>query len=191
MLNLHKGRLGEEAVTLGSLFLSMIKNALFSRQDRELFTLYCDEIQNLVSYDSDLDTILSESRKFGISVISANQFLDQYPPRMRAAILAVGTHAFFQLTSPDAHQIAAALDGGRPLAELLKNLPRRHMVVKSGTDRWQEVYVPRVEDTQVSYANLYSRCRERWARRRSHVEEEILTRHVSLIENTDALHGWK
>ena len=191
VLNLHKGRLGEEAVTLGSLFLSMIKNALFSRQDRELFTLYCDEIQNLVSYDSDLDTILSESRKFGISVISANQFLDQYPPRMRAAILAVGTHAFFQLTSPDAHQIAAALDGGRPLAELLKNLPRRHMVVKSGTDRWQEVYVPRVEDTQVSYANLYSRCRERWARRRSHVEEEILTRHVSLIENTDALHGWK
>jgi hypothetical protein len=40
VLNLHKGRLGEGAVTLGSLFLNMIKNALFSRYSRELFTLY-------------------------------------------------------------------------------------------------------------------------------------------------------
>jgi hypothetical protein len=117
VLNLHKGRLGEEAVTLGSLFLSMIKHALFSRKTRDLFTLYCDEIQNLVSFDSGLDTILSESRKFGISVVSANQFLEQYPARIRAAILAVGTQIFFQLASSDAQHIATALDGGRPLAE--------------------------------------------------------------------------
>ena len=42
----------------------MIKNALFARKKRELFTLYCDEIQNLVSYGSGLDTILSEARKY-------------------------------------------------------------------------------------------------------------------------------
>lgn len=39
VLNLHKGQLGEEATTLGSLFLSMIKYALFSRQSHALFTL--------------------------------------------------------------------------------------------------------------------------------------------------------
>ena len=120
ILNLHKGRLGEQAVTLGSLLLTTIKSALFSRTSRELFTLYCDEIQNLVAFGSGLETILSESRKFGISVTSANQFLDQYPPEMRAAILAVGTHIFFQLSSSDAQQVATALDGGKALAEILE-----------------------------------------------------------------------
>ncbi len=191
VLNLDKGRLGEEAVTLGSLFLSMIKNALFSRHNGRIFTLYCDEIQNLVSYDSGIDIILSESRKFGISVISANQFLDQYPPRIRAAILAVGTHAFFQLASSDAQLVATALDGGKPLSELLKNLPRRHMVVKSGSDHWQEVYIPRVDDPRVSYSDLYNRCRERWAQQRSHVERTISERHASIIRSADSvLHDW-
>jgi len=145
-----------------------------------------------VSYDSGLDTILSESRKFGISVISANQFLDQYPPRMRAAILAVGTHIFFQLTSTDAQQVAAGLDGGRPLADLLKNLPKGHIVVKSGADPWQEIRTPRVDDPRLSYSNLYDRCRERWALRRSRVEEEIAMRHENLIPNTDVvLQDWQ
>lgn len=187
VLNLHKGRLGEEAVTLGSLFLSMIKNALFSRHTHELFTLYCDEIQNLMSYDSGLDTILSESRKFGISVISANQFLDQYPPKMRAAILAVGTHILFRLTSSDAQHMAVALDGGKPLAELLKNLPRGGMVVKSGSEHWQEVRTPPIDDRRVSFTNLYNRSRERWARRRNQVEEDVVLRNATLANSTDAI----
>ncbi len=120
---------------MGSLILTMLKNALFSREKRSLFTVYCDEIQNLVAYGGGIETILSEARKFGVGIISANQFLDQYPAEMRAAILAVGTHAFFQLSSADAAQVAQALDGGRPLAERLKNLPLRHAIVKSGPER--------------------------------------------------------
>ena len=123
ILNLDKGRLGEQAATLGSLLLTKLKNALFARRRRQLFTLYCDEIQNLVAYDAGLDTLLSEARKFGISVVTANQFLEQYPPQMRAAIMAVGTHIFFQLSSTDAEKMASALDGGKRLAEILKNLP--------------------------------------------------------------------
>ena len=119
ILNLDKGRLGEQASTLGSLLLAKIKNALFARKRRQLFTLYCDEIQNLVAYDAGLDTLLSEARKFGISVVSANQFLEQYPPQMRAAIMAVGTHVFFQLSSTDADKIAAALSLGRDLAGVI------------------------------------------------------------------------
>ncbi|MGL1627214.1 hypothetical protein ACSTIF_00040, partial [Vibrio parahaemolyticus] len=69
---------------------------------RQLFTLYCDELQNLIAFDSGLDTLLSEARKFSIGVVSANQFLDQYPPQMRAAIMAIGTHILFQLSSSDA-----------------------------------------------------------------------------------------
>src|SRR5207253_5968063 len=140
-LNLHKGRLGEQAAILGSLFLTSIKNSLFARKSRELVTLYCDEIQNLVAYGSGLETILSEARKFGVGIVAANQFLDQHPPEMRAAILAVHTHVFFQLSSVDASLIAQALDGGGSLAYRLKNLPQRHCIVKSGPERWMEVLV--------------------------------------------------
>lgn len=192
VLNLHKGKLGEQAATLGSLFLTTIKNALFSRTKRELFTLYCDEIQNLVSYGSGLDTILSEARKFGVSVVSANQFLDQYPVEMRSAILAVGTHIFFQLSSPDAQQIAPALDGGKSLAELLKNLPRRHMVIKTSYERWCEGVVPTLTEPKIDFSDLYRRCRARWARKRTDVEQEI-TRRQAVVSgsNNEVLHDWE
>lgn len=192
VLNLHKGRLGEQAATLGSLFLTMIKNALFSRKKHELFTLYCDEIQNLVSYGSDLDTILSEARKFGVSVVSANQFLDQYPNEMRSAILAVGTHVFFQLSSPDAQQIAIALDGGKSFAERLKNLGRRHMVIKRSYERWCEGVVPTLVEPKIDSSSLYRRCQERWARRRNEVEQEITRRQIVVNQsNSQLLHGWE
>jgi len=192
VLNLHKGRLGEQAATLGSLFLTTIKNALFGRQRRELFTLYCDEIQNLVAFGSGLDTVLSEARKFGVAVVSANQFLDQYPPEMRAAVLAVGTHVFFQLSPTDAQQIAAALDGGKPLAELLKNLPRRHMVVKTGHERWREALVPTVDEPKVDWTDLHDRCRRRWARQRAEIEAEIRVRQSTATRSTkDAIDDWE
>jgi hypothetical protein len=192
ILNLEKGRLGEQASTLGSLFLTKLKNALFSRLQRNLFTLYCDEIQNLVTFDSGLDTLLSEARKFAISICSANQFLDQYPIQMRSAILAVGTHIFFQLSSADAEKISNALDGGKSLSEILKNLPQRHLIVKSGHHRWKEAVVPQIEIPRVDFTDLYSRARKRWARPRKEIEEEIRKRHArSTRSSNEVLHEWE
>jgi hypothetical protein len=190
--NLEKGKLGEQALTLGSLIFTVIKNALFTRERKSLFTVYCDEIQNLIAYSSDVETVLSEARKFGVGIVSANQFLDQYPAPMRAAILSVGTHAFFQLSNTDAVTIAQALDGGKPLAERLKNLPQRHFVLKSGPDRWVEGIVPTVTDSGTNYADLMNRSRELRARPRSEIESEIAKRHSALTRSTDeVLHGWK
>ncbi len=192
VLNLNKGLLGEQSPTLGALFFTAIKNALFSRRRRELFSVYCDEVQNLVAYGGGLETVLSEARKFAVSVVSANQFLDQYPPDMRAAILAVGTHVFFQLSSADAQQIANALDGGKPLAERLKNLPRRHIVVKSGHAVWQEAVVPTVTIPEADPADLYVRSRARWARSRTEIEEEIRERQACVNRTpSEALHDWE
>jgi len=192
VLNLHKGRLGEQSPTLGALFFTAIKNALFARRTRTLFTLYADEVQNLVAHGSEIDTVLSEARKFGVSVVTANQFLDQYPPDMRAAILAVGTHVLFQLSSPDANQIAGVLGGGKPLQELLKNLPRRHVVVKSGHAAWQEGVVPTMSIPQADAADLYARSRARWARKRSVIEGEISTRQAAMHRTaSEALHDWE
>jgi len=193
IVNLDKGRLGEQSATLGSLLLTKLKNALFARRRRQLFTLYCDEIQNLVAYEgAGLEVLLSEARKYGASVCSGNQFLDQYPPAMRAAILAVGTHVFFQLSSTDAEKIGSALDGGKRLSEVLKNLPKRHMVVKSGHERFREAVVPTVPEPSIDCTELYNRCRMRWAHRRTDIEAEIRARRQQAGERTDeVLHGWE
>ena len=192
LVNLDKGRLGEQSLTLGSLLLTKIKSALFARTQRSLFVLYCDEVQNLVAFDSGLETLLSEARKFGASVVTANQFLDQHSPVMKAALLAIGTHAFFQLSSLDAEKLTAALDGGRTLAQLLKNLPARNTVVKLGGAHWRQVAVPSVRRAERSFAELYARCRLRWARKRSAVEQEIRKRHALANKSSnEVLNDWE
>jgi hypothetical protein len=192
IVNLHKGRLGEQAPILGSLILSVLKNALFARTTRTLFTLYCDEIQNLVAYGGSIETLLSEARKFGVGVVSANQFLDQYPNEMRAAILSVGTHVFFQLSSQDAGQISQALDGGKSLAERLKNLPQKHFIVKTGSDRSEEVLVPAVREPRLDPADLVNRARYARGKVRAFIERDIAARQTKLLQTIDeALHEWE
>jgi hypothetical protein len=192
LVNIPKGRLGEQAVTLASLLFAMVKNALFTREKRSLFTVYCDEIQNLIAYGSGIDTVLSEARKFGVAIVSANQFLDQYPPEMRSAILAVGTHVFFQLSSMDSTQVSQALDGGKSLAERLKNLPQRRCIVKSASDRWTEVEVPTVREAKVDYTDLLNRSRLTRGRVRAHIERDIAERQASITRSADeVLHEWE
>lgn len=190
--NLEKGKLGEQSLTLGSLLFTIVKNALFSRTKRTLFTVYVDEVQNFLAYDTGIETVLSEARKFGVSVVSANQFLGQYPDEMRAAILSVGTHVFFQLSPADAIQIAQALDGGKSLAERLKNLPQRHFVIKSGAERWHEGCTPKVVNPHASFSDLLDRARVHRGRPRALVEQEIEERHRVFTQTTDeVLHEWE
>jgi hypothetical protein len=189
--DLDKGRLGEQALTLASLLFTVVKNALFTRERRSLFTVYADEVQNLVAVDNGIETVLSEARKFGVSVVSANQFLDQYPASMRAAILSVGNHVYFQLSSSDATTVSQALDGGKSLTERLKNLPQRHFVLKSGAERWKEVAALSVEEPKGSFADLLKRVRNQGARPRVQIEREIQERHAAIQKTTDeVLHGW-
>jgi Helicase HerA, central domain len=192
IINLHKGKLGEQAATLGSLILTRLKNALFARKARKNFTLYCDEVQNLVAYDSGLDTLLSEARKFAISVVSANQFLDQYPQAMRSAILSVGTHVCFQLSSSDADKMAASLAGSKSLADTLKNLPHQELVAKSSSYPATQVRVPNIVIPRVSYQDLYERCLNRWAKRRTDIEREIQDRQKAAGDiQSEVLDAWQ
>jgi hypothetical protein len=191
IVNLDKGKLGAHAVTLGGLLFTMLKNALFAREKRSLFSLYVDELQNLVANATDVETVLSEARKFGVGVVSANQFLEQYPAPMRAAILSIGTHCFFQLSSADAATVSGMLDGGKSMAERLKNLPQRHFVMKSAADHSVEGCVPTIDDSKSSYADLLNRSRALRARPRTEVEREIAKRHGALARATnEVLHDW-
>jgi hypothetical protein len=191
IVNLDKGKLGAHALTLGGLLFTMLKNALFAREKRLLFSLYVDELQNLVANAADVETMLSEARKFGVGVISANQFLDQYPAPMRAAILSIGTHCFFQLSSADAATVSQMLDGGKSMAERLKNLPQRHFILKSAADHSLEGRVPTIDESKSSYADLLNRSHALRARPRAEVEREIAKRHATLTRTTtEVLHDW-
>jgi hypothetical protein len=123
-----------------------------------------------------MESLFAEARKLGVSVVSANQYLDQYPGSMRSAILAIGTQIFFQLSSTDADRIAPTLGGGRYLREQLRNLSKRELVLKSGSEAYAHVRVPDVPLPRVPAAALISRSNVRWTRRRSTVEGEIQTR---------------
>lgn len=192
LVDLPKGVLGEHALTLASLLFTVLRNATFARQKHTLFTVYCDEVHTLISRSADLETMLSEARKFGVSVVSAGQYLDQLSPATRAALQSVGTHVYFQLSTSDAPQIAQSLDGGKSLAERLKNLPTRHFVVKSGPDRWREGAVPTVDDPKANPGDLVRRAREAHARPRAEIEREIAERHAGLRNATDeAIDDWE
>lgn len=188
---LEKGKHGAQALTLASLLFTVAKNAIFARERTTPFVMVLDELQNLVSQSTDVETVLSEARKFGVGILAANQYLDQYPPSMRSAILSVRTHAFFQLSSADAGNVAQMLDGGRSLGERLKNLPQRHFVVKTASEPWQEVVVPKVSDPGGSYADLLRRSRAAHARPRAEIERDIASRQQQLTANPhEALHDW-
>ncbi len=192
LLNLDKGRLGPESGTVASLFLSKIKHELFSRTRRDLFTLYCDEIQNLVTHESGLDVLFSEARKFSVGIASANQYLEQYPHQVRSAVLAVGTHLFFRLSSADAEHAARALDGGKALAEILKNLPPRHFIAKIGEEPWKQVVAPTIHEPDIDCSDLRRRSCRRFARKRTDVELDIAKRQPKTRENREEiLRDWE
>jgi energy-coupling factor transporter ATP-binding protein EcfA2 len=184
IVNLAKGRLGAQALTLGSLIFTMM-HALFARTSQSICTVYCDEVQNFIAQGSEIETVLSEARKTNTAMAVAHQFMDQVPAEMRAALLSVGTQVFFQLSGPDATQVAQMLDGGRSLAQHLKNLPQRHAVIKTGGDRWAEVRVPTVHEPQVDFTDLLNRVRYTRGRVRAHIERDIAERRKGLQVNAE------
>jgi hypothetical protein len=89
--------------------------------------------------------------------------------------------------------LAAALDGGKHVAEILKNLPQRNLVVKTGHHHYACAVVPSFEPAPTNYQDLYNRCRSRWAKRRADVEREIRSRirPDQTGQTREALHGWE
>ena len=191
ILKLDKGRLGPQALLLAGLFLSQLKTALFRRKTRKLFSLFLDEVQNLVSPTIGIDTLLSESRKFGIGVCSANQYLSQYQQSIRSAILSVGTLLHFQLSGEDSEDIAKHLDGGKSLSERLRNLAPRHFIAKSGHYSPYEVLTPELPAIKVDYADLVRRSQIHYARKRSEIEADIQARKPKTAKPEEVLSEWQ
>jgi hypothetical protein len=107
LVNLAKGRLGEDAAALlGALLVSHIGSAGLSRatrpeESRRDFFLYLDEFHAFTT-DS-LAGMLSELRKYRIGMVLAHQYLGQLEPVILEAILGnVGTIVCFRVGLADA-----------------------------------------------------------------------------------------
>lgn len=188
LLNLRKGSLGENALTFAGLFLTKLKSAIFSRANRSLFTLYADELPNLVAAGDTLESMLSESRKFAVSVVSANQFLNQFSSAVKSALLSVGLHLCFRLSAEDAPIMTRVLDGGESLLRRLKALPPRHAIAKFG-ELAQEIYVQTVKTPAADPSELVRRSLSHFAKPREQIEDEINARRPNAKTET-ALEDW-
>jgi len=107
LVNLAKGRLGElNANLIGLVLVGRILMAALSRVDmfgKEMndFYLYIDEFQN-VTTDATAQ-ILSEARKYRLSLNIAHQFIGQLPDNIKTAVFGnVGSMAIFRVGADDA-----------------------------------------------------------------------------------------
>jgi hypothetical protein len=107
LVNLSKGRIGDiNASLLGMIFTGKILMAALSRVDtpqeqRKDFNLYIDEFQNFTT-DS-ISTILSEARKYKLSLTIAHQFIAQLTEKIRDSIFGnVGSQIVFRVGVQDA-----------------------------------------------------------------------------------------
>jgi hypothetical protein len=127
---LATGRIGEDAShLLGGLLVAAVQLAAMARpRGGPPFYLYADEFQHFVN-DS-VATILAESRKFGLGLTLAHQYLGQLTDRVRDAVLGnVGNLILFRLGAEDAAAIEPEL-APTFTAYDLANLPRYHAAVK-------------------------------------------------------------
>jgi len=106
LINLSKGRLGEKNANLlgliivGKLFMAALSRADNPRVQYSPFHLYIDEFQN-VTTDS-IPGILSEARKYKLSLSMAHQFLSQIDESVRDAVFGnVGNMAIFRVGEED------------------------------------------------------------------------------------------
>ncbi|MGH7196181.1 MAG: type IV secretory system conjugative DNA transfer family protein [Candidatus Saccharimonadales bacterium] len=111
LVNLSKGKTGElNSQLLGMIFVMKFQVAAMSRSDipeeeRVDFSLYVDEFQNFAT--ESFETILSEARKYRLSLILANQFMTQLSDKIREAVIGnVGTVISGRIGTTDAELMA-------------------------------------------------------------------------------------
>ncbi|MBN8981609.1 MAG: ATP-binding protein [Rhizobiales bacterium] len=177
VVNLAKGKLGDApSHLLGALLVSAFaqaaeKRASIAEQDRVPFTLYVDEFQNFAT--ESFANVLSEARKFKLSLVIAHQFLGQLPDYLRQAVFGnVGTMMAFRVGAEDAPLIALEL--GLKNAEILSDLDNFRAWLRVGGP-----FGPQIMETEPGGPGLgrlsavRSRTRARYCRPSHLIEREI------------------
>jgi len=189
--NLSKGKIGEDnSRLLGALLITKLQLAAMSRVDipeekRRDFFLYVDEFQNFAT--EAFVNILSEARKYRLSLVLANQYiaqLEEMTPlgkstRVRDAIFGnVGTIIAFRVGAEDAEFLVKEFQPEFTAQDLV-NLEKYHVCIKLMIDGiasspFSAVTLPLREKPKKSYKETIIRVsRERYGTKRQSIEEKI------------------
>lgn len=134
IVNLSRGRIGEgPASLLGSLLVSSIGLVAFGRanmreEERRDFYLYLDEFHTFATLS--LANMLSELRKYRLSLILAHQYLSQLSSEVRDAVWGnAGTFISFRVGALDAPLVAQVFEPTFGADDLL-SLPNHHIYLR-------------------------------------------------------------
>jgi energy-coupling factor transporter ATP-binding protein EcfA2 len=180
--NLSKGALGDEPSNLiGSLLVSEFERAAMARGsqlevERQDFTLIIDEFQNFTT--NAFASILSEARKYRLSLVLSHQFTSQLEPGIRDAVFGnIGTTIAFQLGATDADLMAKEY-GGAFAASHFVDLERFRILAKPcPVDGLQQPFRARSEHSPSPNYNakgaFIRSSRDRYGSLRETVEDKI------------------
>ena len=186
LVNLSKGRLGEiNANLIGLILVGKIQMAALSRVDMfgkkmNDFYLYIDEFQN-VTTDS-IESILSEARKYRLSLNIAHQYVEQLEENIRNAVFGnVGSMAIHRVSPENAEIFQKQLEPTFTSQDILKleNLNCYVKMLVGGVPvkpfnshtpfppKGMDAIVPKIKE--LSYL--------KYGRDRDEVEDEIMARY--------------
>ena len=182
IMNLSKGRIGEDnSRLLGGMLITKIQLAAMERVDtpeplRRDFFLYVDEFQNFAT--PSFANILSEARKYRLSLIMAHQYIAQLDEVVGDAVFGnVGTIVSFRVGGADS-EILAKEFAPVFLEEDIVNLAKFNIILKLmingvASQPFSAFSLgPLVEPTG-SAEKVIRVSRERYAKKREVVEEKI------------------
>lgn len=132
--NVSRGKIGEDASSLlGTLLITKIQLAAMSRVDtpenqRKDFYLYVDEFQHFAT--ESFANILSEARKYHLSLVMAHQYIKQMEePVMDAVFGNVGTIITFRVGAEDAEFLEKWFAPDFMMSDIV-NLGKRNIYLK-------------------------------------------------------------
>lgn len=195
LVNISKGRIGEDASRLlGALIITKLQLAAMSRvdipeRDRRDFMLMVDEFQNFAT--SSFTNILSEARKYHLSLVLAHQYVAQMDETVRDAVFGnVGTIISFRVGAEDAELLEKEL-APEFMATDIVNLGKRQVYLKLMIDgiasrAFSAMTMDRILPLEVSNRQkIIDYSRAHYAANAEEVEKEIADWHAPTIPNYD------
>ncbi len=186
LVNLSKGRLGDiNANLIGLLIVNKIQMAALSRVDMygkkmEDFFLYIDEFQN-VTTDS-IESILSEARKYRLSLTVAHQYISQLEENIKNAVFGnVGSMAVFRVGAEDAQFLESKFKPVFTAADIMKienrNAYMSMLVGGQPTKPFNIATFPPPQGTVEIVEKIKELSYLKFGRERGEVEEEIMDKY--------------
>lgn len=172
VVNLNKGVLGADAAKLlgslliGQLWSLILRRASLPNERRHVTPVYIDEAADfLAGIPGDLQDALAQSRSLGVPFTLANQYLQQFTPSMRAAVMAnTRNKIVWGLGGTDAADIAKTAPGLEAQDFML--LPTYHayatLMQKGASTGWFSIGTAPPPASKGSASDLYAASQERY-----------------------------